>query len=219
MVEAAHHRLSITAQCRLLRISRSSYYYAPVPETDETLALMTVIDATFMDCPWYGSRQMARHLRRAGHEVGRRRVRRLMAKMGLTPIYQRPHERSAPAAPGLSVSAAQAGDRAAQSGLVRRRDLHPDAPRLPLSGGDHGLGNRKVLAWRLSNTMDAGFCVAALEEALARSASPKSSTPTRAASSPASPSPACCATPRSASAWMAGAGGWTMSSSSASGDP
>ena len=68
MVESAHHRLSITAQCRLLRISRSSYYYAPVPETDETLALMTVIDATFLDCPWYGSRQMARHLRRELHQ-------------------------------------------------------------------------------------------------------------------------------------------------------
>jgi putative transposase len=60
-----------------------------VPETDETLALMTVIDATFLDMPWYGSRQMARHLRRRVN-VGRRRVRRLMAKMGLTPIYQRP---------------------------------------------------------------------------------------------------------------------------------
>jgi putative transposase len=55
MVEPAHHRLSISAQCRLLRISRSSYYYAPVPETDETLALMTVIDATFLDYPWYGA--------------------------------------------------------------------------------------------------------------------------------------------------------------------
>lgn len=51
MVEPAHHRLSISAQCRLLSIGRSSYYYAPVPETDETLALMTVIDATFLDCP------------------------------------------------------------------------------------------------------------------------------------------------------------------------
>ena len=90
MVEPAHPRLSISAQCRLLLISRSSYYYAPVPETDATLALMTVIDETFMECPWYGSRQMARHLRRAGQEVGRRRIRRLMAKMGLAPIYQRP---------------------------------------------------------------------------------------------------------------------------------
>lgn len=57
-------------------------HYAPVPETNDMLALMTVIDETFMDCPWYGSRQMARHLRRAGYEIGRRRVRRLMAKMG-----------------------------------------------------------------------------------------------------------------------------------------
>ena len=57
MVEPAHHRLSITAQCRLLSISRSSYYYAPVPEAEETLALMRVIDAAFLDCPWYGSRQ------------------------------------------------------------------------------------------------------------------------------------------------------------------
>ena len=72
MVEPAHHRLSISAQCRLLMISRSSYYHAPVPGTDETPALITVIDETFMECPWYGSRQMARHLRRAGHEVGRR---------------------------------------------------------------------------------------------------------------------------------------------------
>lgn len=90
MVEPAHHRLSIAAQCRLLRMSRSSFYYAPVPETEETLALMAAIDETFMECPWYGSRQMARRLRRAGHDVGRRRARRLMAKMGLTPIYQRP---------------------------------------------------------------------------------------------------------------------------------
>ena len=69
MVEPAH-RLSISAQCRLLSISRSSYYYAPVPETDETLALMTVIDETFMESPWYGSRQMARPLRRRATRSG-----------------------------------------------------------------------------------------------------------------------------------------------------
>src|SRR3546814_18942206 len=78
MVEPAHQHLSISTQCRLLSISRSSYYYAPVPETEDTLALMRVIDASFLDMPWYGSRQMVRHLRRGGHEVGRRRVRRLM---------------------------------------------------------------------------------------------------------------------------------------------
>ena len=90
MIERGHARLSITAQCHLVSISRSSFYYAPVPETAETLALMAVIDASFLDHPWYGSRQMARHLQRLGHVAGRRRVRRLMAKMELAPIYQRP---------------------------------------------------------------------------------------------------------------------------------
>jgi putative transposase len=63
-----------------------------VPETEETLALMRVIDAAFLDMLWYGSRQTVRHLRRNGHDVGRRRVRRLMANMGLSPIYQRPRK-------------------------------------------------------------------------------------------------------------------------------
>ena len=174
MVEPAHHRLSIAAQCRLLRISRSSYYYAPVPETDETLALMTVIDETFMECPWYGSRQMARHLRRAGQEVGRRRARRLMAKMGLTPIYQRP--RTSDPHPQHRV----------YPYLLRKlaieRPNHvwcADVTYIPMRRGFLYLvaimdwATRKVLAWRLSNTMDAGFCVAALEEALARFGKPE----------------------------------------------
>lgn len=59
MIEREHTTLSIAAQCRLGSISRSSFYYAPVPETAETLALMAVIDASFLDHPWYGSRQMA----------------------------------------------------------------------------------------------------------------------------------------------------------------
>lgn len=95
MIEPSHHGLSIAAQCWLLSISRSSYYYAPVPESEETLALMRMIDA-FLDMPWYGSRQMARHLRRGGHDVGRCRVRRLMAKMGLSAIYQRPRTSDPP---------------------------------------------------------------------------------------------------------------------------
>lgn len=90
MVEREHASLSVAAQCRLVSISRSSFSYAPVPEKAETLALMAVIDASFLDHPWYGSRQMARHLGRLGHPVGRRRVRRLMAKMGLVPICSAP---------------------------------------------------------------------------------------------------------------------------------
>ena len=90
MIEPINPRLSKSAQCRLLSISRSSYYYAPVPETEETLCLMRVIDAAYLDMPWYGCRQMTRHLRREGHDVGRRRMRRLMARMGLAALFQRP---------------------------------------------------------------------------------------------------------------------------------
>ena len=174
MVEPAHHRLSIAAQCRLLRISRSSYYYAPVSETDETLALMTVIDETFMECPCYGSRQMARHLRRAGHQVGRRRTRRLMAKVGLMPIYQRP--RTSDPHPQHRI----------YPYLLRKlaieRPNHvwcADVTYIPMRRAFLYLvaimdwATRKVLAWRLSNTMDADFCVAAVEEALARYGKPE----------------------------------------------
>jgi putative transposase len=90
LIEPGHGRLSIVRQCELVSISRSSFYHQPVGETAENLALMRLIDAQFLETPWYGSRQMARHLRRDGHEVGRKRVRRLMGVMGLVPIYQRP---------------------------------------------------------------------------------------------------------------------------------
>ncbi len=90
LIEPEHGQLSIVRQCKLVSISRSSFYHRPVGETAETLALMRLIDAQFLETPWYGSRQMARHLRREGHAVGRKRVRRLMGRMGLAPIYQRP---------------------------------------------------------------------------------------------------------------------------------
>jgi putative transposase len=217
-IDPAHHRLSISAQCRLLCISRSAYYYAPVPETDETLALMEVIDATFLDCPWYGSRQMARHLKRIGHDVGRRRARRLMARMGLMPIYQRPR-----------TSDPHPQHRVYPYLLRKLKITRPaqvwcaDVMYIPMRRGFLHLvavmdwATRKVPAWRLSDTMDAGFCVAALEEALARFGKPEISTPIRAANLPALPSSASCATPRCGSAWMDAGGGWTMSSLSGCG--
>ena len=174
MIEPAHDRLSISAQCRLLTISRSSYYYAPAPETEETLALMRVIDAAFLDMPWYGSRQMVRHLRRDGHDVGRRRVRRLMAKMGLSPIYQRP--RTSDPHPSHRI----------YPYLLRKLEIErpnhvwcADITYIPMRRGFLYLvaimdwATRKVLAWKLSNTMDAGFCVDALKEALSRFGRPE----------------------------------------------
>ena len=174
MIEREHARLSITAQCRLVSISRSSFYYAPVPETADTLALMAVIDASFLDHPWYGSRQMARHLQRLGHAVGRRRVRRLMAKMGLAPIYQRP--RTSDPHPEHRIYPYLLRDLA----ITRPNQVWcADITYLPMRRGFLYLvaimdwASRKVLAWRLSNTMDAEFCVAALRDALARFGKPE----------------------------------------------
>ncbi len=90
MIDPQHPGLPIARQCTLIGISRSSYYAPAKGESPLNLALMRLIDAQFLETPWYGSRQMARHLRRQGHCVGRKRVRRLMAKMGLVPVYQKP---------------------------------------------------------------------------------------------------------------------------------
>lgn len=81
-IEPAHPQLSIARPCELVSISRSRLYDRPAGETSLNLELMRLIDAQFLETPWYGARQMARHLRREGHVVGRKRGRRLMAKMG-----------------------------------------------------------------------------------------------------------------------------------------
>jgi putative transposase len=168
LIEPEHGRLSITRQCELVSISRSSFYHRPVRKTAETLSLMRLIDAQFLKTPWYGSRQMVRHLRREGHEVGRKRVRRLMARMGLAPIYQRP--RTTVPHPEHRIYP------------YLLRDLVVDRPNqvwcadityIPMRRGFLYLvvvmdwATRKVLAWRVSNTMDVAFCVEALREALA----------------------------------------------------
>ena len=74
----------------MVGISRSSFYYQGKGEAPVNLALMRLINEQFLETPWYGSRQMARHLRRLGYPVGRKRMRRLMRLMGLQAIYQAP---------------------------------------------------------------------------------------------------------------------------------
>ena len=168
MIEPDHGQLSIAAQCRLVSISRSSFYYRPAPESTETLTLMRVIDAAFLDCPWYGRRQMARHLRREGWQVGRQRVRRLMRKMGLVPIYQRP--RTSDPHPEHRVYPYLLRDLAI---TAPDQVWCSDITYLPMRRGFLYLvavmdwHSRRVLSWRLSNTLEAAFCVEALEEALA----------------------------------------------------
>ena len=174
MIEPAHPQLSVARQCELVSISRSGFYYRPTGETPLNLELMRLIDAQFLGTPWYGSRQMARHLRREGYMVGRKRVRRLMAKMGLAPIYQRP--RTTVPHPEHRVYP------------YLLRDLVIDRPNqvwcadltyIPMRRGFLYLvaimdwATRKVLSWRVSNTMDVAFCLEALEEALERFGRPE----------------------------------------------
>ena len=174
MIARHHPGPSLSRQCRLLSISRSSFYYAPKGESPETLALMRRIDELFLKYPFYGSRQMARRLRRDGVRIGRHRIRRLMRLMGLEAIYQAPRT-SAPHPAhriypyllrGLAI------DRPNQVWCA-------DITYIPVQRGFLYLvaimdwATRRVLAWRLSNTMDASFCVEALAEALARYGRPE----------------------------------------------
>ena len=174
LVEPEHAQLSIVRQCELVSISRSSFYHRPVGETAETLALMRIIDAQFLETPWYGSRQMMRHLRRDGYDVGRKRVRRLMTRMGLAPIYQRP--RTTVPHPEHRIYRYLLRD------LVVNRPNQvwcADLTYIPMRRGFLYLvavmdwATRKVLAWRVSNTMETAFCVEALREALTRFGRPE----------------------------------------------
>jgi putative transposase len=174
MIEPEHPRLSIVRQCELVSISRSAYYGPVRGEGPLNLMLMRLIDAQFLETPWYGSRQMARHLRRQGHAAGRKRVRRLMAKMGLAAVYQRPR------------TTVPQPEHRIWPYLLRSLSIErpnqvwcADLTYSPMRRGFLHLvavmdwATRKVLSWRLSNTMDVDFCLEALEEALARYGRPE----------------------------------------------
>ena len=219
MMRRDHPALSLSRQCAVLSISRSSFYYAPKGESPENLALMRRIDELFMKHPFYGSRQMVRQLRREGVCVGRHRVRRLMRLMGLEAIYQAPitsmphpaHRVYPYLLKGMTI------DRPNQVWCA-------DITYIPVQHGFLYLvaimdwATRHVLSWRLSNTMDASFCIEAFERRAGQIRyAGRSSTPTRAASSPVSTLPARSRTRALQSQWTVGAAAWTTSSSSASG--
>ena len=169
MVELSNTQLSIKTQCQLLSISRSGWYYDPKGETPLNLKLMRLIDEQFLATPYYGSRQMARWLRRQGENVGRHRVRRLMALMGLHAIYQEPRT-SQPHPQHLIYPYLLRNLAVTRANQVWCTDI----TYIPIKRGFLYLvaimdwQSRKVLSWRLSNTMETHFCVEALEEALAR---------------------------------------------------
>ncbi len=174
IVEAKHSRLSITKQCELLSISRSTFYYEALGESELNLELMLLIDKQFLKTPTWGVKLMTKHLRRENYGVNRKRIRRLMSKMGLSAIYQKPNTSK----PHL--------EHRVYPYLLRNLDIvRPnlvwcaDITYIPMRRGFLYLvavmdwHSRKVLAWRLSNTLDADFCVAALEEALAKYGAPE----------------------------------------------
>ena len=134
------HKLSMRKQCELLQLSRSRLYYQPVGESAENLRFMEIIDKQFLETPWYGSRQMARHMKRNNHQCGRHRVRRLMRLMRLVPIYQEPNtSKKHPQHKIWPYSAEERGHRPPEPSLVRRYYVHSYAARLSVSRGDHGL--------------------------------------------------------------------------------
>ncbi len=174
MIRRDRPDLSLSRQCEILAISRSSFYYTPKGESPENLALMRRLDELFLKYPFYGSRQMVRQLRREGLYVGRHRVRRLMRLMGLSAIYQAP--RTSTPHPEHRIYPYLLGNLQ----ISRPNQVWcADITYIPVSRGFLYLvaimdwATRHVLAWRLSNTMDVRFCVEALNEALARNGKPE----------------------------------------------
>ena len=165
--------LSLSRQCGLLDVGRASLYREPAGESEANLALMRRIDELYMDCPFHGSRQMSRHLRREGAVAGRHRIRRLMRLMGLEAVYRKP--RTSEPHPGHEVH-----PYLLRGVAVERPDQVwcADITYIPVRSGFLYLvaamdwATRFVLAWKLSNTMDAAFCVEALEDALSGGAAP-----------------------------------------------
>ena len=161
--------LSRSRQCVLLDVSRSSLYYRPKGESAENLALMRRMDELHMGYPFYGSRQMMRHLCREGVTAGRHRIRRLMRLMGMEAVYRRPRT-------SVANSEHRIFPYLLRDLAISRADhvWCADIPYVPVTQGFFYLvavmdwATRHVLSWRLSNTMDASFCAGALGDALVR---------------------------------------------------
>lgn len=174
MIERARPGLSVRRQCELLRLSRSGLYYEPEPTDPEQLALMRRMDEIHLKYPFYGSRKIAFELRKEGREANRKCIQRLMRLMGLDALAPKPststphpeHPKYPYLLRGLTVSRVN-------------QVWSTDITYIPMREGFVYLVaimdwySRRVLSWRLSNTMDSSFCVDALEQALRRFGTPE----------------------------------------------
>jgi putative transposase len=161
------HPLSLTRQSEILELSRSSLYYEAMPVSARDLELMQLVDEIHLKHPYMGSRSIQDQLQGKGYKVGREHVSTLMRKMGIAALYQKP--RLSKPHPDHKVYPYRL------RGLEITRANHvwsADITYLPMARGFCYLmaimdwASRKVLAWRLSNTLDASFCAEALEEAI-----------------------------------------------------
>jgi len=164
---------SIRRQCELLRVGRSGLYYEPVADSAEELGLMRRIDELHLKYPFYGSRTLARELRKQGRDVNRKRVQRLMRKMDLVAMAPKPNtSKPAPEHPVFPY-------------LLRGLDIRrvnqvwaADITYIPLGHGFvylvaiMDLYSRRVLSWRLSTTLHSDFCVRAVQQALSEFGTP-----------------------------------------------
>ena len=174
LIERTDPALSIVAQCRLLKIARSTLYYRPAPVSADDLAVMRRLDEQYLATPFYGARRMVAVLRRDGWVVNRKRVRRLMGVMGIEAIYQKPN------------TSRRHPDHKVYPYLLRGLVIEranqvwcADITYIPMAKGFVYLVavmdwfSRRVLAWRVSIGMETDFCVEALQEAMDRYGQPE----------------------------------------------
>ena len=166
--------LSVSRQAKLLGISRSSVYYRPKPASQEELDLLKRLDELFTENPMYGSRRLQAMLKREGILVGRRRIRRLMRKLGLWAVGPKPN------------TSKPHPEHKIYPYLLRNLSIErpnhvwaTDITYIPMRRGFVYLVaivdwySRRILAWRLSNTLTTDFCIEALQEAILRYGTPE----------------------------------------------
>jgi putative transposase len=167
------HALSIVRRCQLLELSRSTAYYQPTSVSARDLALMRRIDELHLDYPFAGARMLRDLLRREGHSIGRRHMSTLMARMSITAVYRKPHTSQRhlahPVYPYLLRNV-----EITRSNHVWAADI----TYIPMHRGFVYLcavmdwASRRVLAWRLSNTLTTDFCTEAVQEAVTNYGAP-----------------------------------------------
>lgn len=167
------HKLSLRRQCEMLRVCRSGIYYKPEPTNAEQLELMKHIDAIHLDLPFYGSRKIARTLKNMGYGVNRKRVQRLMQLMAISAIAPKP-DTSKPAPEHVKYPYLLRNVKVSRVNQVWATDI----TYIPMATGFVYLVaimdwySRRVLAWRVSTTLQTAFCVEALNEAFSKHGQP-----------------------------------------------